>query len=79
MEVKNMLSITKSISVQGTSMIEENGSKVAVMYLSANITESGATSISQTINDKELYVANKSTCEADYEEFKAEVDKLMLQ
>lgn len=49
------------------------------MYLSANITESGATSISQTINDKELYVANKSTCEADYEEFKAEVDKLMLQ
>lgn len=54
-----MLSITKSISVQGTSMIEENESKVAVMYLSANITESGATSISQTINDKELYVANK--------------------
>nr|DAT22310.1 MAG TPA: hypothetical protein [Bacteriophage sp.] len=52
-----MLNITKSISVQGTSMIEENGSKVAVMYLSAN----------------------KSTCEADYEEFKAEVDKLMLQ
>lgn len=41
-----MLSITKSISVQGTSMIEENGNKVAVMYLSANITESGATSIS---------------------------------
>lgn len=74
-----MLNITKSISVQGTSMIEENGSKVAVMYLSANITESGATSISQTINDKELYDANKSTCEADYEEFKAEVDKLMLQ
>lgn len=49
MEVKNTLSITKSISVQGTSMIEENGNKVAVMYLSANITESGATSISQTI------------------------------
>ncbi len=30
-----MLNITKSISVQGTSMIEENGNKVAVMYLSA--------------------------------------------
>lgn len=28
-----MLNITKSISVQGTSMIEENGSKVAVVLI----------------------------------------------
>jgi hypothetical protein len=60
-----MLNITKSISVSGTSSIEENGKNIAVVYLSANISDDGSTSIVQTINNKELYIANKEICEAD--------------
>lgn len=74
-----MLSITKSISVSGTSSVEENGKNIAVVYLSANISDDGSTSIVQTINNKELYIANKEICEADCEAFKIEVDKLILQ
>ena len=61
------LTIIKSISLQGQSIIDGQ----TVVYLSANIsTESlGNSSVTQTIQNQELYVANKAACRADIAEF----------
>ena len=61
------LTIIKSISLQGQSIIDGQ----TVVYLSANIsTETlGNSSVTQTIQNQELYVANKAACRADIAEF----------
>ena len=61
------LTIIKSISLQGQSIIDGQ----TVVYLSANIsTETlGNSSVTQTIQNQELYVANKAACRADITEF----------
>lgn len=69
----NMLSITKTTNLSGTSVI--NGQSAMTMY--AAIPETGSLTISQTITNKELYLANQTQCDADYENFKAEVNKLL--
>lgn len=68
-----MLSITKTTNLSGTSMI--NGQSAMTMY--AAVPETGSLTISQTITNKELYLANQTQCDADYENFKAEVNKLL--
>ena len=68
-----MLSITKTTNLSGTSVI--NGQSAMTMY--AAIPETGSLTISQTITNKELYLANQTQCDADYENFKAEVNKLL--
>ena len=69
----NMLSITKTTNLSGTSVI--NGQSAMTMY--AAVPETGSLTISQTITNKELYLANQTQCDADYENFKAEVNKLL--
>lgn len=61
------LTIKKSTSLQGQSIIDGQ----TVVYLSANIsTESlGNSSVSQSIQNQELYAANKAACRADIAEF----------
>ena len=61
------LTITKSTSLQGQSIIDGQ----TVVYLSASIsTENlGNTSVSQSIQNQELYAANKAACRADIAEF----------
>lgn len=61
------LTITKSTSLQGQSIIDGQ----TVVYLSASIsTENlGNTSVSQSIQNQELYAANKASCRADIAEF----------
>mgnify|MGYP000247705221 FL=1 len=68
-----MLSITKTTNLSGTSVI--NGQSAMTMY--AAIPETGSLTISQTITNKELYLANQTQCDTDYENFKAEVNKLL--
>lgn len=46
------------------------------MAMYANIPETGPAIIGQTITDNQLYVANKSECDSDYDNFKTEVNKL---
>lgn len=64
-----MLSITKTTNLSGTSVI--NGQSAMTMY--AAVPETG----SLTITNKELYLANQTQCDTDYENFKAEVNKLL--
>lgn len=68
-----MLSITKTTNLSGTSVID--GQTAMTMY--AAVPETGSLTISQTITNKELYLANQTQCDADYENFKAEVNKLL--
>ena len=65
-----MLSITKTTNLSGTSVI--NGQSAMTMY--AAVPETGSLTISQTITNKELYLAQ---CDNDYENFKLEVNKLL--
>lgn len=68
-----MLSITKTTNLSGTSVI--NGQSVMTMY--ASVPENGSLTISQTVTNKELYLANQTQCDNDYENFKLEVNKLL--
>nr|DAR11139.1 MAG TPA: hypothetical protein [Bacteriophage sp.] len=68
-----MLSITRTTNLSGTSVI--NGQSAMTMY--AAVPETGSLTISQTITNKELYLANQTQCDNDYENFKAEVNKLL--
>ena len=69
----NMLSITKTTNLSGTSVI--NGQSAMTMY--AAVPETGSLTISQTITNKELYLTNQTQCDNDYENFMAEVNKLL--
>lgn len=60
-----MLKGTKSTSLSYQSMI---GDQVAV-YMTAQIPESGRSNSSKTIQNLELYEANKTECRADMEAF----------
>lgn len=62
------LKITKSTSLQGQSVVDGQ----TVIYLSASIsTENlGNSTVSQSIQNQELYAANKAACRADITEFK---------
>lgn len=58
---------TKSVSLSYQSMI---GDKVAV-YMTASIPESGKSNSNKTIQDLDLYEANKAECRADMAAFDA--------
>ena len=62
-----MLKGTKSISLSFNSMIGDQ----PVVYMSAQIPESGWSNSSKTIQDLALYEANKAECRADMEAFDA--------
>lgn len=60
-----MLKGNKSVTISYQSVI---GDQVAV-YMSAQIPESGKSNSSKTIQDLELYEANKAECRKDMQEF----------
>lgn len=68
-----MLSITRTTNLNGNSTID--GQTAMTMY--AAVPETGSLTISQTITNKELYLANQTQCDTDYENFKSEVNKLL--
>ena len=70
----------KSVSLSGESKIDGQ----SVIYLSANIvTGEGSSSINQSINDQDLYNANRSQCRKDVAAFQSLVyeaeDQLTLE
>ena len=69
-----MLSTTKTISINGTSMVEVNGVKTPVVYFNAQIQSDGKYNINQSVQNVELYKSNKDTVKADYDEFEAYVE-----
>lgn len=69
-----MLSTTKTISLNGTSSVEVNGVKTPVVYFNAQIQADGKYNINQSVQNVELYKANKEAVKADYDEFEVLVE-----
>ena len=69
-----MLSTTKTININGTSAIEVNGVKTPVAYFNAQIQSDGKYNINQSIQNVELYKANKGAVKADRDEFETLVE-----
>lgn len=46
-----------------------DGVETVVMTMNASINEDGSMSVNKYIQNKDLYMANKEACNADYEEF----------
>ena len=71
-----MLSTTKTISINGTSSVEVNGVKTPVVYFNAQIQADGKYNVNYSVQNDELYKANKATIKADRDEFEAIVESL---
>ena len=64
---------SKQINLSATSDVEVDGNNNVVMYMNATINSNGDVNINQSIRNKELYIANQETVDADYIEFKKSV------
>ena len=71
-----MLSTTKTISINGTSSVEVNGVKTPVVYFNAQIQADGKYNVNYSVQNDELYKANKSTVKTDRDKFEAIVESL---
>ena len=71
-----MLSTTKTISLNGTSTVEVNGVKTPVVYFNAQIKNDGTYNVNYSVQNDELYKANKDAVKADRDEFEALVETL---
>ena len=71
-----MLSTTKSINLNGTSSVEVNGVKTPVVYFNAQIQTDGKYNVNYSVQNDELYKANKATVKDDRDEFEAIVESL---
>ena len=69
-----MLSIQKSINFSGTSRIEVTGESKPFAYFNANIGADGNHNVNYSIQNEELYKANKDVFKADRAEFEETVD-----
>ena len=71
-----MLQTTKSVTISGQSVIENEGVQTTAVVMNANISENGEySSTSRTIQNKELYIANKAVCKEDISKFDDMVDE----
>ena len=71
-----MLSTTKTISINGTSSVEVNGVKTPVVYFNAQIKSDGTYNVNYSVQNDELYKANKDVVKADRDEFEELVESL---
>ena len=71
-----MLSTTKSINLNGTSSVDVNGVKTPVVYFNAQIQTDLPYTVSHSVQDDELYKANKATVKVDRDEFEALVEQM---
>ena len=69
-----MLSIQKSINFSGTSSVEVNGESKPFAYFNANIGSDGKHNVNYSIQNEELYKANKDVFKADRAEFEDTID-----
>ena len=71
-----MLSTTKTISINGTSSVVVNGVKTPVVYLNAQIQADGKYNVNYSVQNDELYKANKDAVKVDRDEFEALVEQM---
>ena len=69
-----MLTTSKTINISGYSRVNENDK--TYVYFSASIDKSGTTNVNYSIQDKEIFNANRDLFEADRKAFEDEVRKL---
>lgn len=60
-----LANLSKTMNISATSTVDN---QIAV-YFNANIQSNGDMNITQSIRNKELYITNKETVEADFKEF----------
>lgn len=73
-----MLNVNKSITLNGTSSVEENGVAIDIMYMNATISENGL-SINRNIANAQAYIANKATYTKDITEFENKLNELVTE
>ena len=71
-----MLSTTKSINLNGTSLVEVNGVKTPVVYFNAQIKSDGTYNVNYSVQNDELYKANKDAVKVDRDEFEMLVEQM---
>ena len=69
-----MLTTSKTINISGYSQLNENDKPY--VYFSASIDKTGTTNVNYSIQDKEIFNANRDLFEADRKAFEDEVKKL---
>ena len=69
-----MLSTTKTISINGTSTVDVEGVKTPIVYYNAQIQTDGRFNINKSIQNEELYKANKDEMNTDRDEFELLVE-----
>lgn len=69
-----MLSVQKSVNFSGMSSVEVDGKQKVFAYFNANIGTDGKHNVNYSIQDEELYKANKNIFKADRAEFEDAVD-----
>ena len=69
-----MLTTSKTINISVYSQVNENSK--SYVYFSASIDKSGTTNVNYSIQDKEIFNANRDLFEADRKVFEDEVRKL---
>ena len=74
-----MLSIQKSVNFSGTSSVELNGESKPFAYFNANIGTDGKHNVNYSIQNEELYKANKDVFKADRAEFEDTVDSYSVE
>lgn len=73
-----MLNVNKSITLNGTCSVEENGVATDIMYMNATISENGL-SINRNIANAQAYIANKATYTKDTAEFENKLNELVTE
>lgn len=74
-----MLSIQKSVNFSGMSSVEVDGKQKVFAYFNANIGTDGKHNVNYSIQDEELYKANKDVFKADRAEFEDTVDSYSME
>lgn len=74
-----MLNVNQSITLNGTSSVEENGVATDIMYMNATIYENGGLSINRNIANAQAYIANKATYTKDVTEFENKLNELVTE
>ena len=69
-----MLSIQKSINFSGTSRVDVNDESKPFAYCNANIGPDGKHNVNYSIQNEELYKANKDVFKSDRSEFEDTVN-----
>ena len=74
-----MLNVNKSITLNGTSSVEENGAVTDIMYMNATISANGGLAINRNIANAQAYIANKATYTKDITEFENKLNELVTE